>query len=131
MSGVNIYTILITIAFCLLGYVASYIKTKSSLLQKAEDYINKAEDEYKDATKAGGEKFEAVVSWLTEMVPAPLKIFITREMISKMVQTAFDGMAKFANQQLDKVVDHIVNKDDNKQDNSQDEKSDDHGAPDA
>ena len=85
MSGVNIYTILITIAFCLLGYVASYIKTKSSLLQKAEDYINKAEDEYKDATKAGGEKFNYVVETLYGFVPAPLKVFITKETVANLV----------------------------------------------
>ena len=132
MSGVNIYSILITIAFCVLGYISSYLRTKSQLVQKAESLINKAEEDYKDVTKAGGQKFSEVVEAIYSWCPAPLRIFITKELISQVTQQVFDGMKKFADQQLDKVVDHIVNKDGNKQDNSQDEKSDDdHGAPDA
>ena len=47
---------------------------------------------------------------LYNYTPAPLKIFITKDMISHIVQTAFDKMQEFANKQLDKIVDNIVKK---------------------
>ena len=108
MEGINIYSILITVGLCLLGYVTSYIRTKSKLIQKAGDLINTAEENYKSVTHSGEQKFNAVVTWLYDMTPAPLKIFITRQMISDIVQTAFNKMAEFADKQLDKVVDKIV-----------------------
>ena len=50
MNGINIYSILITIGFVLLGYLVSYVKTKSKLINKAEEFINVAEDNYKSVT---------------------------------------------------------------------------------
>ncbi len=108
MEGINIYSILITVGLCLLGYITSYIRTKSKLIQKAGDLINTAEENYKSVTHSGEEKFNAVVTWLYDMTPAPLKIFITKQIISEIVQKAFDKMQEFANKQLDKVVDKIV-----------------------
>ena len=110
MNGINIYSILITIGFVLLGYLVSYVKTKSKLINKAEEFINVAEDNYKSVTQAGAEKFQFVVETLYNYTPAPLKIFITKDMISHIVQTAFDKMQEFANKQLDKIVDNIVKK---------------------
>lgn len=109
INGINIYSIVVTVLFVVLGYITSYIRTKSQLIQKTEELINTAEENYKSATQAGQEKFNAVVTWLYDMTPAPLKIFITKQMISQIVQTAFDKMQDFANKQLDKVVDKIVN----------------------
>lgn len=85
LSNINWYSVLVTIALCVLGYITSYIKTKGKLVKKAEDFINTAEENYSSATHAGQEKFNAVVSWLYELTPAPLKIFITKQMISEIV----------------------------------------------
>lgn len=107
MSGINIYSIVMTVLMVIFGFLCSYIKTKTNLINKAGDFINKAEEDYKDTAKAGAYKFEAVVEWLFGLVPAPMKIFITRQMISEITQTAFDKMAEYATKQLDKVVDNI------------------------
>lgn len=108
LNGINWYSILVTIGLCVLGYITSYIRTKTNLINKAGELINTAEDNYKSTTKQGEAKFTTVCNWLMDMIPAPLKIFITRDMVEKIVQTAFDKMAEFANKQLDKVVDKIV-----------------------
>lgn len=108
MNTWNIYSIIVTVAFVLLGYICSYIRTRSDLIKKASEMINVAEDNYKSVTKAGEVKFNAVVEMLDSLVPAPLKPFITKQMISSIVQTAFDKMQEFANKQLDKIVDKIV-----------------------
>lgn len=110
INGINIYSILATIAMILLGYAVSYVKTRSDLIAKAGSLINEAEEDFKDTTHAGAQKFEAVCSWLADMVPTPLKPFITKAMISEIVQKVFDQAKSFADKQLDKIVDHVVKK---------------------
>ena len=107
MNGINIYSILITVALCLVGFLSQYLKTKYELIHKVGDFINKAEDDYKSVSKAGNEKFKWVVTSLYGLVPAPMKFFITEQMIAEIVQKAFDKMAEFATKQLDKVVDNV------------------------
>ena len=107
INGINIYSIVMTALMVIFGFLCSYIKTKTNLISKAGDFINKAEEDYKDVSKAGMQKHETVVEWLYSLVPAPMKIFITRQMIAEITQTAFDRMAEYATKQLDKVVDKI------------------------
>ena len=109
MNTINWYSIVVTVLMVIFGFITSYIKTKSELINKAGDFINKAEEEYKDTAKAGAYKFEAVVEWLYGLVPTTMKFFITRQMISEIVQRVFDKMAEYATKQLDKVVDDIIN----------------------
>lgn len=108
MNGINIYSIVVTVLMVIFGFVSSYIKTKSNLINKAGDFINKAEEEYKDTSKAGAYKFEAVVEWLYGLVPVTMRFFITRQMISEIVQKVFDKMAEYATMQLDRVVENFV-----------------------
>lgn len=105
---INWYSVLVTVALVILGYIVSYLKARSDLISKAATYINVAEENYKSFTKAGNQKFEFVVDTLYNWCPAPLKIFITRKMISDIVQKVFDQIQEFANKQLDKAVDKIV-----------------------
>jgi len=53
MNGINIYSIVVTVLMVIFGFVSSYIKTKSNLINKAGDFINKAEEDYKEVSKAG------------------------------------------------------------------------------
>jgi len=53
MNGINIYSIITTILVIVFGYLVSYAKTKTALISKAGEFINKAEDEYKSVSKAG------------------------------------------------------------------------------
>ena len=109
MNAINWYSIVVTVLMVIFGFITSYIRTKSELINKAGDFINKAEEDYKDVTKAGAYKFEAVVEWLYGLVPTTMRFFITRQMISEIVQKVFDKMAEYATKQLDKVVDDIIN----------------------
>lgn len=108
MNTINWYSIVVTVLMVIFGFITSYIKTKSNLINKAGDFINKAEEDYKDVTKAGMYKHEAVVEWLYSMIPMPIKMFITRSMVSEITQRVFDSMEAYATQQLDKIVDNII-----------------------
>ena len=110
MNVQNIYSIIITLLTIIFGFLCSYIKTKTMLVNKAGEFINKAEEDYKNVSKAGQYKFDAVVDWLYNLVPLNMKFFITRQMISEIVQRVFDKMAEYATKQLDKIVDDIVEK---------------------
>ena len=91
MSGINIYSIVMTVLMVIFGFLCSYIKTKTNLINKAGDFINKAEEDYKDVSKAGNLKFEYVLNALYDnVVPTPLKMFISKQMVSDIIQKVFD-----------------------------------------
>lgn len=98
------------IAIVIFGGLSLYFKTKTKLTGKVTEFINDAEQEYHGATKSGGAKFEWAVNGLYNLVPAPLQPFITKELIGRMVQAAFDKMEDYATQQLDKVESRIESK---------------------
>ena len=100
----NWYNIIVTVLFIIAGFFVEYFKTKKNLLESVNNVINKAEEEYKDATKAGGKKMQWAINLLSSYVPAFLKPFITDEMIGSMIQMAFDKIEAYAKQQLDKVI---------------------------
>ena len=90
MNGINIYSIITTILVIVFGYLVSYAKTKTALISKAGEFINKAEDEYKSVSKAGNIKFEYVTGVLYESIPTPMKMFITKPMVDEITQKVFD-----------------------------------------
>lgn len=104
----NWYSIIVTILMVIGGFLAEYFKTKQKLWNKVNEYIDQAEEAYKDVTKAGREKYNAVTDALFKLVPVPLRVIITKEMIGNIVQKAFDAIASYASKQLDKVVDKIA-----------------------
>lgn len=108
MNGINIYSIIVTIGLVVLGFISSYFKSRKDLVAKAGEWINIAEENYKSATKSGSEKMSFVVETLFNILPSPMRIFITKPMIEEIVQNVFDQAQEFANKQLDKVVDKIV-----------------------
>lgn len=105
---VNWYSILVTVLFAIAGFFIEYFKTKQAVTAKAAEMINQAETVYKDVAKAGGKKMRYVCVQLHNLVPGPLKPFITEELIESMVQAVFDKIEDYAKKQLDKVVDKIV-----------------------
>lgn len=98
------------VAIVIFGGLSLYFKTKTKLTGKVAEFINDAEQEYHGATKSGGAKFEWAVNGLYNLVPVPLQPFITKELIGRMVQAAFDKMEDYATQQLDKVESKIESK---------------------
>lgn len=104
----NVYEIIMTVLAIIFGGLSLYISGKKNILDAVISYINQAEDEYKDATKAGGSKFEWVVDKLMSIVPVALKPFIGRALVEAIVQKVFDIMQSYAQKQLDKVADKVV-----------------------
>lgn len=103
----NIIQLVITIA---LGAISLYLKQKNTLMDMAKDKISEAERMYRDATNAGGAKFEWVVSTIYELMPAAFRVVFTRETIMILVQRTFDSMEKYAVVQMDKIADKVEGK---------------------
>ena len=110
----NIYQFLIdyivvfeTIALIIMGGSIAYYKSNAKLKGVVAELIAEAEQAF-DSTKSGGKRFAWVVNKLYELIPAPLKAIINKQMIEQIVQGTFDSMAAFAKTQLDKAVDKAI-----------------------
>lgn len=108
MEITMVLNIIRVVAYFVLGGLAVYFKYNTKLNQKVTTYINEAEEQFQSVTKSGGLKFQWVVDRLYALIPTPLNLIFTKEMIGVLVQTAFDGMASYATKQLDKVVDKVI-----------------------
>ncbi len=109
INGINIYSIVMSILVIIFGFFASYVRTKVELINQAGIFINKAEEEYINVTKAGNLKFEYVLNALYDnVIPGPLKMFISKQMVSDIIQKVFDQAESYATKQLDKVVNKII-----------------------
>lgn len=102
------YEIIMTVLALIFGGLSLYLSGKKNVIDAVTGFIDEAEEIYKDSTKAGGEKFGWVVDRVMSIVPVALKPFITRELVSTVVQKVFDIMESYAKKQLDKVVDKII-----------------------
>lgn len=103
MSG-TILTIIRIALYLVIGAAALYFQYNTKLNKKATEYINKAEELYKDSTKAGGTKFNWVVDKLYDILPVPMKLVFTKETIAVLVQRTFDEIQSYAVKQLDKKL---------------------------
>lgn len=119
MTTENIMNILQIIATVIFGGLAIYFKTSTKAKTKAAElektlgdllanaiiYINEAEEVYKSATHAGGEKFQYVCEKLYMLLPEPMRYVITQDMIENIVQNTFDQIETYAKTQLDSLID--------------------------
>ena len=78
---------LMVIAFFI--YIAWQIK-KNGLKEFATQMIVKAEDMYKKGQN--DEKFNYVVEKVIAMIPMPLQLFITEDMVKNFIQKVFDSV---------------------------------------
>lgn len=90
--------------YLVIGAAALYFQYNTKLNKKATEFINKAEELYKDSTKAGGTKFNWVVDKLYDILPAPMRLVFTKETIAVLVQRTFDEIQSYAVKQLDKKL---------------------------
>lgn len=97
-----------TVLLIIIGFTASYLKTRGDLLSMATVLIAQAEAEYRDATEAGGHKFVWVCSRLYDGIPAVLKPFISYQEVERLVQATFDEIEAYANLQLNSFVDKFA-----------------------
>lgn len=121
MDFQTIYNVLVTVIAITIGGLSLYLKTSAKAQAKAKEvqdtmalimsevvvYIRKAEEDYKDTTKKGGEKFEEVVDKLYSLVPDALKPIITEDRIKDIAQSTFDEVENYVKLQLDETVDKI------------------------
>ena len=85
---ISVVTIaLMVIAFFI--YIAWQIK-KNGLKEFATQMIVKAEDMYKKGQN--DEKFNYVVEKVIAMIPMPLQLFITEDMVKNFIQKVFDSV---------------------------------------
>lgn len=96
-----------TVIIIMMGGIIAYYKSNAKLNGVIAALITEAEQTF-DSAKSGGKRFEWVVNKLYELIPAPLKAVITRQVIEQIVQGTFDSMAAFAKTQLDRVVDKVI-----------------------
>lgn len=108
MSLETIIRITVSILTLILGALSAYFRAQNKLRDSSIKYIVEAEVLYKDHTKAGGEKFSWVVETLYTLLPAPLKIFVSKKCIEKIVQSSFDAIEDYAKTQLDIAVDKYL-----------------------
>lgn len=104
-----IMNVLEILLYIVLGGLALWFKTNSKINNAVNGLIAKAEEEF-TGFKQGNEKFQAVVNWLYELVPAFLKPFFPKKFVEALIQNAFEQSAAYAKQQLDKVVDKVLDK---------------------
>lgn len=104
MNWELILQILITAGLILLGGLSLYWKQNAKLRQQAGQLIGEAEKAFQETAKAGGQKFEWVVNALYGILPAPLRIFFPRSIVSLIVQNAFDAIEQYAKTQLDRLL---------------------------
>lgn len=81
-------------------------ETISKVTADAVIFIKEAEEQYKDTTKAGGEKFKEVVNRLYSVVPQPLQSIITKKMVEEIVQSTFNEIEQYVQLQLDKAIEN-------------------------
>ena len=91
-----------------LGYFSLYLKARVDLLSMVTTLIDQAEAEYKDATDAGGEKFEWVCKKLYNGMPVWLKPLISYNEVERLVQATFYEVESYANKQLNNFVDRFT-----------------------
>ena len=96
--------VLFAVLWIVAGFFAWYFRTKTNLFNMATEAIAKAESEFADVSKAGNQKMQWATEFLYQYIPAPLKMFITKEIVTKILQSAFDWMKNFAEQQMDKII---------------------------
>ncbi len=108
-------------AYIVLGGLAIWFKTSEKAQKKAKEIqetlaelgaqaiilIKQAEEDYKDLSNSGGQKFNQVVEQLYSLVPNGLNRIVDREMIEDLVQSTFDQIEEYVKLQLDKATEKI------------------------
>lgn len=98
-----VFKISITILWIVLGFITTYVKTRTDIIETAEGLIAQAEEAYSDVSKSGSLKMKYVVSIIMNMIPKPLQMIFNEEMVETICQSVFDSIDAYAKVQLDKV----------------------------
>ena len=91
-------------------FVRAYLKAKGEVTEEAAHQIAVAEDVFATVEKAGEKKMQLCIDALYGMVPAPVKLFLTREMIGEIVQKVFDQVEKYKDVWIEAAAESIIGK---------------------
>lgn len=91
--GLGVLLLIVSLVF---GFVYSYLKAKGL----ATDAVNNAEQ----LEAEGKEKLVEAINEVVSKLPAVVKLVITKSMIEKMVQSAWEKAEAYAKKQLEKVA---------------------------
>ena len=97
-----------TALLIIIGFSASYLKTRGDILSMVTTLIKEAETMYSDTVNPGGQRFTWVCEKLYGGIPAVLKPFISYQEIERLVQATFDEIEAYANLQLNSFVDKFA-----------------------
>lgn len=89
-------------------FIGAYLKAKGEITEEAAHQIAVAEEVFATVEKAGEKKMQLCIDALYGMVPAPVKLFLTREMIGEIVQKVFDQVEKYKDVWIDKAAAELV-----------------------
>ena len=89
-------------------FIAAYLKAKGHITEEAAHQIAIAEEAFSTVEKAGEKKMQLCIDALYGMVPSPVKMFFTREMIGQIVQKVFDQIEKYKDVWVEAAAQELV-----------------------
>ena len=95
MNFEAILSIILAIATLIGVFVSYYYYIKEIIARSASDAIEQAEQ----PGKKGEEKFAEAVEQIMNLIPLVLKPFITKALVEKITQAAFDKIEAYAKKQ--------------------------------
>lgn len=89
-------------------FLAAYLKAKGAITEEAAHQIAVAEEVYSTVEKAGERKKNLCIDALYDMIPAPVKMFFSREMVGQIVQKVFDQVEKYKDVWIQAAAEELV-----------------------
>ena len=89
-------------------FIGAYLKAKGEVTEEAAHQIAVAEEAFATMEKAGEKKMQFCIDTLYDLIPAPVKLFLTREMIGEIVQRVFDNVEKYKDAWIDKAASELI-----------------------
>lgn len=91
-------------------FLAAYLKAKGVVTEEAAHQIAVAEEAFSTVEHAGKQKMQLCIDALYALIPAPVKMFFTREMVGDIVQKVFDQVEKYKDVWIDAAAEKMVGK---------------------
>lgn len=98
MTGSQIINIVLGVLAVIATFVSYYFYIRGKAIKAAQEAVNDVEPE--EGRGGGEEKLKTAVEQVYALVPAILKPVITREVITGIVQAAFDKIEAYAKKQV-------------------------------
>lgn len=89
-------------------FLAAYLKAKGVVTEEAAHQIAVAEEAFSTVEHAGKQKMQCCIDALYALIPAPVKMFFTREMVGEIVQKVFDQVEKYKDVWVQSAAEKLV-----------------------